>query len=278
MNEITIKPKTAASELVRKSDSILRSILPANAEGSRFIVSAIAAANKLKANCDAVSTAMAVFNAASLGLPIDTAEGYCYLVPFKGKVSLIVGYRGFLHLAFESGFLKQISTDVVLSGESWEQFNDERGKHFRHEIPLERSMEFANVHASYCAWTNTRGGDGFVVVNRPELVALERASFGSSPWKSKPIEMSLKTAIRRASKLWNLTNTLAAAVQLDEEWERGDKQTNITRHEFNEQRATSTGLDLGQFKEGRTDETELEDTPTSSDERNPSGTGIVGEG
>ena len=74
------------------------------------------------------------------------------------------------------------------------------------------------------------------------------------------------------------TNTLAAAVQLDEEWERGDKQTNITRHEFNEQRATSTGLDLGQFKEGRTDKTELESNPTSSDERNPSGTGIVGEG
>lgn len=54
-----------------------------------------------------------VMQSSQLGLEVGGHLGQAYLVPFKGEINLIVGYRGLLSLARRSGEITSINAEIV---------------------------------------------------------------------------------------------------------------------------------------------------------------------
>lgn len=90
-------------------------------------------------NLDPIALYNTCLMAASINLPFNSNLGQAYIVPYKGKPQLQIGWKGFVQLAQRSGMYKTINvTDVRegeieefdrLSGEikfSWIQDDDER--------------------------------------------------------------------------------------------------------------------------------------------------------
>jgi len=212
----------AAESLARRLDRLAQ-ILAKGIDAKPFLLGAIVEVNKLPSDVDPESTCIAVFNAGHVGLPLGPALGLAYLVPFKKKCQLIIGYRGFLDLAYGGGFLRSVQADVVLEGEPYRRWNDANGAQIEHELPIDRDLDYKNVRAAYCIWQGVAGGSGVTVVGRKELDAVRRKQ--GNVWDTNPIEMALKTPIRRAAKRWKLTPQLAGAVMIEGEAEAGLPQT-----------------------------------------------------
>lgn len=231
-------PKNDGAGLVLLKREALSSVLSSGSVTPvQFMVAALAAANELPAGVKKVGVVQAVFNAATLGLMFGSVRGEAYLVPYKDKkasdragtdiydCNLIIGYKGFRNLAYQTSFLKSFTTEVVLEGEECECWVDETGRRLNHKTPIGREIQpgGANIVAAYCQYATRTGGTGVVVVSKNEL-AKARPHY-SEIWKAHSGPMSMKTAIRRASKEWMVTGNLAGAVVLDEQAEDGLTQT-----------------------------------------------------
>ena len=59
--------------------------------------------------------------AASIHVPLNKALGRCYVVPFKNKgvptATMVIGYKGYVQLAKNSGQYRNINADVVYEGQ-----------------------------------------------------------------------------------------------------------------------------------------------------------------
>jgi recombination protein RecT len=73
-------------------------------------------------DCDRQSIFNAAMSAACLGLEVDGVTGQAYLIPFKGKAQLVIGYKGINTMAARSGIT--ITGAVVRDGD---QFDYELG-------------------------------------------------------------------------------------------------------------------------------------------------------
>jgi recombination protein RecT len=211
--------------------------LPDETLSKRFVMAVAAEVNRLDADVNPVSVVRTAFNCAVLGLLPGPQLGHAHFVPFKKECQLIIGYKGFLELAYGCGFLKDVQCEVVLTGEEYERWNDADGAQILHTMPLGREEEWANVQGAYCIWHATTGGHGIADVGRKDL---QRLSKRGNVWKSEPVEMAKKTPLRRAAKRWNLTSEMAKAVWLDEAAERDEVQPYIGDKPIDEDGDTPT--------------------------------------
>ncbi len=169
----------------------------------QFLVAAMAEVNGLEMANQSVqycpnSIVKAVFNCATLGLLFGPTRGHAYLVPFnkrgsdKKLVNLIIGYKGYIELAYRSNFLKTVDTEVVLSGEIFKARMTEGGRKLRHDLPIERRAEKngSNVIGAYCIYSTIQGGNGMSVVTKAEIDASRRTPkpgiFHIPRWHAKP--------------------------------------------------------------------------------------------
>ena len=214
--------------------------LPDERLAKRFVMAVAVEVNKLDADINPVSIIRTAFNCAVVGLLPGQQLGHAHFVPFKKECQLIIGYKGFLELAYGCGFLKDVQCEVVLRGEEYERWNDADGAQILHAMPLGRAEEWANVQGAYCIWHATTGGHGIVDVGRDKLEPLYKKAHARSAWKSEPVEMAKKTPLRRAAKRWNLTTEMAKAVWLDEAAERDEVQPYVGDRPIDEDSDTPT--------------------------------------
>jgi recombination protein RecT len=208
-----------AAMVVRKMPSILQQ-LPSEINRAAWAAAVVGEVNRVS-NCEPASVATAVYNLAFLGLFPGSALGHAYFVPFKGKATLIPGYKGFLDLAFGTGFLRDIHCDVICRDEPFEYWKDETGPRLNHRPPLDRRMNRETIIGAYCLYHTRDGGYGIKVINREDI---QKSDKGRDVWNSDFASMVLKTAVRRASKEWKLTGRLGRAIELDERYERDEDQ------------------------------------------------------
>ena len=71
--------------------------------------------------CNPQSILSESLKAASIHLPLNKALGRCYVVPFKNKgvltATMVIGYKGYIQLAKNSGKYRNINADVVYEGQ-----------------------------------------------------------------------------------------------------------------------------------------------------------------
>lgn len=234
---ITIRDKVAQIEKALEArQAVIAKSLPAHVlSPHRFqqVILTECAYNPALLDCKPASLFGAIIRGASLGLDPERALGQLYFVPFKGVVTLIVGYKGLINLAWQTGQMAAIGAASVRPGDRfyYQLGTDPWIKHRPDGDPDGKA--FTHFYAT----AKTIGADAynFKVMPLAEVKAVEarspsaRSSHGS-PWKTDFEAMGLKSALRRLCKLLPATTEraqpLQRAIHIDELGEAGLKQRN----------------------------------------------------
>jgi recombination protein RecT len=94
-----------------------------NSQAGAYLASVLVAvsnSDKLQ-QCSPVSIIGSAIRSASLRLSCDPSTGHAYLVPFKDKCTLIVGYKGLMQMALRSGKYRFINVATIFEGQTVEE-------------------------------------------------------------------------------------------------------------------------------------------------------------
>lgn len=191
-------------------------------------------ANGRLAKCTPLSVMATVVECAQLGLELDPVIGHAYAVPFKDQCTLIVGYRGFSHLMYQSGAYNEIGTEIVQVGDKFKHSSMPRK--LEHEAVGPRiTHDPSKWRGAYAYTIGLNGHYSFYFMDREEIESTARNRSqswrshkndgASTPWVTDPMDMYRKTPLRRHAKRSQVSTTdkrspLLRAVMLDEYGER----------------------------------------------------------
>ena len=179
-------------------------------------------------DCDRTSLFSAIMTCAQLGLEPDGVLGQAYLIPYGNKVQLVVGYKGLISLARNSGDVMNISAHEVREKD-----------HFKFSFGLNEILEHTPARGDrgdithfYAVARFKSGGAHMDVRTVEEVEATRDASNGyksalryakrdkegnitsiNSPWHDHFVEMGKKTAIRAIAKYLPMSVQRAVALQ-----------------------------------------------------------------
>ena len=214
--------------LMRDQDELLKQIgrsFPGDLSGNERAVKGralveqvhIAIANAPKQEtilaCGGDTILQAVIDMAYLDLSPNKATGECYLIPYKGVCTLMIGYKGFKKLILNTGKVITLESVLVYDNEKFEIVRDDQGPHWKHEIDLDIQGQYDHVVGCYC-WASMRGGGPpmFELMNLAQLNKIKNASqsSGSPAYREWLGEMYRKAPLRRLAK-WMDLNADASA-------------------------------------------------------------------
>lgn len=155
-----------------------------------------------------------IMSAAQLGLLPDVQLGECYMVPFKGKVTLIIGYRGLIKLA-RQGDIGFVEAEIICKNDKTLYVLGDNS-HFESMVNWQDRGPAVAVYA--LAKYRDGGIAARVVMTRDQVENIRtRSQNANGPaWTENWEEMAKKTALRRLSKLLPLSTTAASAFRLSE--------------------------------------------------------------
>lgn len=229
-------------DIIRKIDNNefkteLTRAIPNHLKADRLVRLAITLlrSNELLQKCTPLSVMATVVESGQLGLELDAVIGHAYPVPFGDQCTLVVGYRGFSHLMYQSGAYNEIGTEIVQQGD---EFKIELGgrRQLLHKPKGPRVTDDPSKWLGCYAYTVTLHGHyAFYFMDRSEIEMTARnrskswqrhkRDGKSTPWVTDPMEMYRKTPLRRHAKRSQISTTdkrdaLLRAVMLDEYGER----------------------------------------------------------
>ena len=177
-------------------------------------------ANNYLASCTPESVMQAAMTAAVLGLEVDNVTGQGYLTPFKGKAIFVPGYKGYITLARNSGFV--VEGDVVRERD---EFRYQRGlSPVLDHIPGPGSpTERGAITHAYAVAHHSTMPSIFEVVHVEDINKIRDNSeaykahiagkIKTTPWASNYDKMCKKTAIRALASRLPLNVQKAHAVE-----------------------------------------------------------------
>lgn len=190
--------------------------------------------------CSIESLAAAMMTSAQLGLEPNTPQGLAYLIPYKTKrgyeCQFQVGYKGLLQLAYRSGMVQSMTSDIVYRSEvEAGLFRYTKGAcpNIVHETDLLGDYRQGEIVAAYAACTLKGGQTIMRVIDRNDVERAKRTSSSykaahdynkpdMSPWNTNPESMWMKTAIKRLAAWMPQVEILNLAAYEDS---RADSET-----------------------------------------------------
>lgn len=179
----------------------LAQALPKNRNVDQEISSVIAtvASSVVLQRCTPESIALAAFDAATLGLPVNKL-GLAWLVPFGQEAKLQIGYRGYIQLVIESGFVLDVNAECVYEHDRFKYVLGSN-PNIEHEPPIKGNR--GNFIAVYAIARLVNGISKHVVMSKEQVdhIRSKSRSSGNGPWVSDYDEMAKKTVIKRLCKM-----------------------------------------------------------------------------
>lgn len=228
MTAIQKTPKERTNALMTEittREATFQGLLPDGLKASWFLGEvrvAVARAPGLT-DCTNLSIIDALTTCAQLGLSPSGRLGSAYLIPYKTKCTLVIGYRGYVDLAYRSGDVESFHAEVVHEKDT---FIHEEGlqpvlKHIRTE-----EDNPGPLRAAYAVARMKGGGVAHVVMFRREVLAIKARGHSrtDSPWATDEAEMWKKTTVRRLIKLLPLSPTRAKDLYKAEAAERDQEE------------------------------------------------------
>lgn len=154
-----------------------------------------------------------------IGLTPSQHAGLIWVVPYGGKPTVTLGYKGYLKLGWDSGYLCRVTPQVVLKDESFTWTETVAGPMVQHSVPTKRAEATPeNIELAYVSWTSNTGLSNAVRVEGHMIRAIHAKAGKGSPWRQPGgfYGMALKTPIRAAAKFWNLSAEIRAALALED--------------------------------------------------------------
>jgi recombination protein RecT len=194
----------------------LKSALPPHVTVEKFLRVAMTALqqNPGLLNMDRGSLFAAVVTSAQLGLLPDAQLGEAYFVPFKGKVTLVPGYRGLIKLA-RQGDIGFVEAEIVCANDKTLYVLGDNS-HFESMVNWQDRGPMVMVYA--LAKYRDGGIAARVVMTKEQVDAIRAKSQAANgpAWSDNYEEMAKKTALRRLAKLLPLSTTASNAFRLSE--------------------------------------------------------------
>lgn len=170
------------------------------AEESQFAKQAIQGNDRLS-KCAVHTVQNAVVSVAAIGLTLNPALGYAYLVPEGGECSLKVSFKGLLKIATDSGSILWAKAEVVKEKDTFEY----RGPCEKPNHTMTPFGERGKTVGVYCI-AKTHQGDYLVdIMDASQIAKIRNAAKTKNVWDAWPDEMAKKAIIKRASKQWPKT-------------------------------------------------------------------------
>src|SRR5271168_3507603 len=180
--------------------------------------------------CTPISIMACVVEIAQLGLEPEGVLGHAYMVPFKDQCTLIVGYRGFMHLMYQSGVITEVSSEIVRKGDKFQRVLGTERQLVHIPSPIPEKDEEKDWLGAYAVTHFLNGSKAFEYLEKVKIHHARNRSRGwqshlkdgtSTPWITDPEEMWKKTPIRRLAKRMPTSTSdqrpsLLRAVMLDE--------------------------------------------------------------
>ena len=173
--------------------------------------------NQYLAKCVPHTIQNAIVNVASIGLTLNPARGYAYLVPEYSKgnggqeCQLRISFKGLMKIATDSGQIDRIKADVVKQNDKF-LFNGAWALPDHQMSPFGDRGEPIGV---YCVAFLSNGGHITDVMSWEEVNKIKACAKTQQVWEKWPEEMAKKAIIKRASKQWpNTELRLDTAIEM----------------------------------------------------------------
>lgn len=187
-------------DMIEGQKSALARALPSHLDADRLARIAVTVVKTTKGleHCSVVSVLGGLMTCAQLGLEPGPL-GEAYLIPFKGKAQLIIGYKGMIKLAWQSGQMHSIQAYVVHKAD---KFSYAYGLEPKIVHEPSDADDVGDVTHAYAVAKFKDGGVASVVLNRRDIDALKRRSqtWQNGPWQTDYEAMARKTAVRQLAR------------------------------------------------------------------------------
>lgn len=201
-----------------------------------LVRSAIASALKTPKlyDCTKISWAIAMMQAAVIGLKIGQPFNHACFVPFKDSknnctnCTFMPMYQGLIYLAMDSGIVTYVDARTVYKDD---EFDFEYGTNpfIKHRVELNGKARSDNDIKCFYSVIKTKGSDTPLirVMTKDEVDAIrarsKSASSGYSPWNSDYPDMGQKTVYKKNQKYAPIAQTrrLTTALQFDDSAQLG---------------------------------------------------------
>lgn len=173
-------------------------------------------------NCTPESIYIALAISAQLGLIPSSALGEAFLVPFKGKCTLIPGWKGYVKQAHRSKMIRSLTSDVVYEKDD---FHIELGTEPRvHHIPALRGRGDIIGAVSIAKLVSSETYVEWMPIEDLERVraAAEKGGRQSPAYRDWADQMYRKAPLRRLCKRLPLGDEYARTAAVDELTESGN--------------------------------------------------------
>lgn len=206
---------------VQRMESAFALALPRGASAAQLVRDSLTvlSANPGLAGCEPMTVLGGLMTMAQLGLRPGVL-GHGWLIPFKGKAQLVIGYQGLLELAHRSGQIASIQAHVVHEADA---FSYAFGLNERLDHTPAAGARGEATHY-YCVVKSQSGGVYWDVITRAEAeehrdrfaMAKSRDGRVVGPWRDHFDSMALKTVIKRVLKMAPRSTEIATALGADE--------------------------------------------------------------
>jgi len=223
-------PATLADVLENRKEEILKMGGFSQTQVDSFIATALASVNttpKLK-SCSFDSVVLALYDAAKCGLSPNSITQEGHLVPFKGKCTFIVGYRGLLNMIMATRLYTKVNVQAVHANDEFFECQGTNPQIVH--VPLKEGPR-GDFIGAYAVLFPISGPAQHQYVSKSEAEE-HRDRYCKSihegkivgPWKENFPAMNMKTALRKVSKYTPTapaTAMLHMAIRFDEMQETG---------------------------------------------------------
>ena len=155
-------------------------------------------------NCNPNLVIMEALKAATLNLPINKSLGFAYIVPYKGKPTMQIGYKGLIQLAMRTGQYKHINSDMVYEGE----FQSRRK--LTGEVYLDGEKESEEIAGFFAHIELMNGFSKTLYWTKKEMDTYAKkysASFSKGPWQTEYEKMACKTILSSLLRHYGFLST-----------------------------------------------------------------------
>lgn len=220
--QVATKTNPTIRDLVQAQQAAIETQLAGAMNSAAFVraaISTIASSPKLQQATPA-SVLGGIMLAAQLKLEIGPALGHFYLTPRREKgtdICLpIIGYQGYIELAYRSGRIEKIETFLVRDGDKFDHgANSERGRFFDwnpadydEDRPWSGVVAMAKIKGAGTVWA---------YLPKPKVLARRPHYWDKgTPWQTNEEEMARKTGIRALAPYLPKSTDLARAIEADE--------------------------------------------------------------
>lgn len=178
----------------------------------------IYALQAIKANDDLQTAAPdsiidSMINIAAVGLSLNPADKFAYLVPHKERATLYISYLGFAELAYRSGSVRDIRVNLVYKNDKKFDPHGDYTPPTHIYDPFASREERGALRGGYCI---ARLSDDRYLIDfmsiEDILKVRDCSKAKNGPWRTWFEPMAKKTIIKHAAKLWpNLSDQFRKA-------------------------------------------------------------------